>query len=205
MKFRRRASMLAVVCALAGVLSACSGQEDSPDTDRVVLTPVAKGAGQAAGNPVGDGTQTTVRGYRLRAVRLPGPRGPGPLSFRILDRSGDPVSAYEKEQTKLLHLYVVRNDLSEFRHVHPTLGKDGTWRGRVDLGSPGRWRLVAEFVPAGGDRPIVLGTAVRVPGTADKQGPNDTPAGDDSAGGDSDPATDGVVRVRLLTDGELGP
>jgi len=187
----------ATALTLALALAACSGKDAPADDDRIVLTPVADGAGQAAGNPVGDGTRAAVKGYRLEAVRLPGADGPGPLSFRITDRSGTPVTRYEKEQTKLLHLYVVRDDLAAFRHVHPELGDDGTWRGRVDLGTPGRWRVVTEFVPKGSDRPIVLGATVRVPGA---WSPTRVPRGDDAMSAD-----DGVVSVRVLDTGSVGP
>lgn len=140
----------AALLALAPVLAGC-GSDDTPSTDgdRIVLTP-AKDGGKGVtpiGNPIGDGTTAQVRGYRMADVRLPAADGPGEVSFRILDRSGRPLTTYTEEQTKLLHLYVVRDDLAEFRHLHPVLGDDGTWRGQVDLGAPGRWRVVAELIP----------------------------------------------------------
>ena len=80
-------------------------------------------------------------------TRLPRSAGQvGEVSFRILDRAGDPVTEYVEEQTKLLHLYVVRGDYGVFRHLHPTLGEDG------------RWRVVAEAFgyPAGMPRQMAL-------------------------------------------------
>jgi len=189
------AALLALVLVLAGC-----GSDDTPSTDgdRIVLTP-AKDGGQGVtpiGNPVGDGTTAQVRGYRMADVRLPPADGPGEVSFRILDRDGRPLTTYTEEQTKLLHLYVVRDDLAEFRHLHPALGDDGTWRGQVDLGAPGRWRVVAELIPKGSDVPLVLGQTLTVPGAWT---PAEVPRGESAETGD-----DGVVKVRLLAPGEVG-
>lgn len=189
----------AALLALAPVLAGC-GSDDTPSTDgdRIVLTP-AKDGGKGVtpiGNPVGDGTTAQVRGYRMADVRLPAADGPGEVSFRILDRSGRPLTTYTEEQTKLLHLYVVRDDLAEFRHLHPVLGDDGTWRGQVDLGAPGRWRVVAELIPQGSDVPLVLGQTLTVPGAWE---PAEVPRGESAETGD-----DGVVKVRLLAPGEVG-
>ncbi|MFJ9316301.1 hypothetical protein ACIRN4_19090 [Pimelobacter simplex] len=189
----------AALLALAPVLAGC-GSDDTPSTDgdRIVLTP-AKDGGKGVtpiGNPVGDGTTAQVRGYRMADVRLPAADGPGEVSFRILDRSGRPLTTYTEEQTKLLHLYVVRDDLAELRHLHPVLGDDGTWRGQVDLGAPGRWRVVAELIPQGSDVPLVLGQTLTVPGAWE---PAEVPRGESAETGD-----DGVVKVRLLAPGEVG-
>lgn len=190
--FVRRTTAALAVALLA--LAGCSSEKPADD-DRIVLTPAADGA-QTTRNPVGDGTAATVSGWTMGAVRLPGADRPGEVSFRITDATGKALTNYQPEQTKLLHLYVVRDDLAQFRHVHPTLGDDGTWRGRVDLGTPGRWRVVAEFIPEGGDRPVVLGTVLRVPGSWRAE---PVPEGPEAATGD-----DGVVRARLLDQGEVG-
>lgn len=193
---RRTTALTTLLLLLGGAATACSGDEPSADPDRIVLTPVEEGAGQATGTPEGDGTSATVEGYTIRDVRLPDPEGPGEVSFRIVDADGETVTDYEPEQTKLLHLYVVRDDLAQFRHVHPELGDDGLWRGRVDLGGPGRWRVVAEFVPTGAEQPIVLGSVLRVPGAWEAEV---VPAGDTAS-----TSNDGVVRARLLARGTVG-
>ncbi|WP_408896289.1 hypothetical protein ACJ5H2_15380 [Nocardioides sp. R1-1] len=198
----RRRALLAALAAPLLVLSlaGCSGDDPADaEPDRIVLKPAEDGGtgAQPVGNPVGDGTAAEVEGYRMVGVRLPGPDGTGDVSFRILDPAGAPLTDYTEEQTKLLHLYVVRDDLAEFRHLHPQLADDGTWTARVDLGSPGRWRVVAEFIPAGASRPLVLGTTLSVEGDWT---PVDVPRGEAARVGD-----DGVVRARLLADAEVGP
>lgn len=201
----RRTTSLAGLLLLLTAASACSEQPPAADPDRIVLKPAADGAGHShapgqehsAQGPLGDGTQSSVGGYRIADVRLPGADRAGDLSFRILGRDGAPVTEYVEEQTKLLHLYVVRADLSAFRHVHPELGADGTWRARVDLGQPGRWRVVAELTPQGESRPHVLGTSVAVPAPAGVERVA-APQGRAATG------ADGVVEVRVLGRGSVG-
>jgi hypothetical protein len=195
---RRTTVALAAALTLAAGLTACSSGEPA-DPDRIVLTPAKDGGSgvQPVGNPVGDGTSTDVEGYRMTDVRLPGAEGTGDVSFRILAPSGDPLMTYTEEQTKLLHLYVVRDDLSQFRHLHPILADDGTWTARVDLGAPGRWRVVAEFIPEGSTTPLVVGTTLRVAGAWT---PVAVPRGDEAETGE-----DGVLEARLLAAGETGP
>lgn len=195
--FRRTTAALACFVLAVG-LAGCSGDQGDDggsDPDRLVVTPVTDGSTSGL-SPRGDGIHASVAGYTIEDVRLPGADRTGEVSFRIVDKAGKALTDYTPEQTKLLHLYVVRDDLGEFRHVHPELGDDGTWRGRVDLGSAGWWRVVTEFIPEGADRPVVLGTSLRVPGKAE---PVVVPAGDAAATSD-----DGVVQVALDGHGEVG-
>jgi hypothetical protein len=165
---RRR--LAAAVLLATGVLAGCS-DDPPPDSDRVVLSPAEEGhthTGTGADAlPVGTGTTPQAGGYRLELVgALPRPGQPGDVSFRVHDRDGVAVTTYTPEQTKDLHMYVVRSDLAEFRHLHPTMAPDGTWTGRVALATPGSYRVVVEFTP--GDDPdarhVVLGATALVPG-----------------------------------------
>lgn len=193
-----------MLLAAALVLAGCSDDEPERDDDVTVLSPPSSSgeghthaSGAEAETAVGDGTQPSAGGYSLVDVRLPRRSGePGDLTFRIVDRHGRPVREYVEEQTKLLHLYVVRNDLEDFRHLHPELGKDGTWTARVALGGPGLYRVLAEFTPGrdpdGGH--VVLGRTARLPGLWQPVEP---------AGGAV--ADDGVVRVAVDDPLEAGP
>ncbi len=159
--------------------------------------------------PVGDGTQAYEVGYTLADVRLPARSGEtGEVSFRIDTFRGRAQTAFLVEQTKELHLYVVREDLSVFRHLHPSMAADGTWSAPVSLPSTGRYRVIAEFVAedAGGNGDhVILGRTVAVTDGEDVAG------ADDTGGHTAVPVTnlDPVVRVevtqvpRVGSDGRL--
>jgi hypothetical protein len=89
------------------------------------------------------------------------------VSFRILTSDGAPLTRYLVDQTKELHLYVVRSDLAVFRHLHPTMDEQGTWAAPVTLPEPGQYRVIAEFVardPGGDGDHVMLGKTGTVPG-----------------------------------------
>lgn len=194
---------LSLALALTLVLSGCSDDEPTAegDQERIVLTP-AEGEGghthapgqEHAGTPLGNGTTATAGGYTIDEVTLPEADGPGEVSFQIVDKDGQPLTSYVEEQTKLLHLYVVRSDLGAFRHLHPALDDTGTWRTQVDLGAAGAWRVIAEFKPDGGASPIIIGRELTVPGKA--PAPATIPTGEAGLLAD-----DGVVQVRVLDGG----
>jgi hypothetical protein len=142
----------------------------------VVLTGCTSGAGDDAGHthaggaivslPVGDGTEAEEVGYRLADVRLPARAGvTGEVSFHVETFRGEPLTSYIEELTKDLHLYVVRDDLAVFRHLHPEMDEDGTWRAPVSLPATGDYRVIAEFVArdeGGNGDHVILGDTVSV-------------------------------------------
>lgn len=190
---------------LAIGLAGCSSTESpSTEPDRVVLQPPSESAaghthapGTTDAGPLGDGTRVAVGAYRLADAAVAGDvDAMQTVSFRLLGPDG-PVTELEVEQTKLVHLYVVRTDLAVFRHLHPVLVDErrGVWETRVDLGEPGDYRVIAEVRPTGSDRPVVLGGVATV--TGDWQ-PEPMPSV-------TGVAHDGVVRVAVDGTGEVGP
>jgi hypothetical protein len=116
----------------------------------------------AAGHDVG-GLEATADGYTLVADQPQLAPGRQLLTFTIVGPDGEPVTAYDEQHKRDLHLIVVRRDLTGFQHVHPALDPStGEWQVRVDL-TPGAWRVLADFVPAGAEQ-LVLGTDLLVPG-----------------------------------------
>ncbi|MBM0239502.1 hypothetical protein JNW88_24395 [Micromonospora sp. ATA32] len=105
------------------------------------------------------GLLVSDRGYTLEPLTAPA----GQFAFRITGPDGRPVTRYDVAHDKLMHLIVARRDLSGFRHVHPELAADGTWRVTSPLAGPGVWRAFADFTPTGGE-PLTLGVDVTVPG-----------------------------------------
>lgn len=204
MTSRRPAPVLAAGLAAALLVGCGGGEEPAPAGDRIVISPARPGQGhthapgQGHGDRTGDGHRARAGGYALTDVRLPAAGAPGDLSFRILS-GGEPVTEYVEEQTRLLHLYLVREDLGVFRHLHPELDRAGTWRARVDLPTAGRYRLLGEFVPEGAGQ-VVLGTEVEVPGP-DPTGTAAEPVGDPTAAANDD----GVVRISIDEPLAVGP
>ncbi|MGW0907036.1 hypothetical protein [Streptomyces sp. NPDC002853] len=81
------------------------------------------------------------------------------------DGRGENVTAYEKEHGKELHLIVASQDLTTYRHLHPTRAADGTWSTPVELPEAGGYRVFADFKPAGAKEGLTLGADLAVAGT----------------------------------------
>ena len=107
----------------------------------------------------------------MRDVRVPARSGVrGEVGFVIEDFEGNPQTEFLEEQTKQLHLYVVRDDDEVFRHLHPTMAEDGAWTAPVTLPAGGDYRVIAEFVAedeGGNGDHVILGTTGTVRGPAD--------------------------------------
>ncbi|MEV5211531.1 hypothetical protein AB0K35_29055 [Micromonospora sp. NPDC053740] len=126
--------------------------------DDAATTPTADERG-GTGDRLPGGLLVSEHGYTLEPVDAPA----GEFAFRIAGPDGRPVTRYDVAHDKQMHLIVARRDLSGFRHVHPELAPDGTWRVDTPLAGPGQWRAFADFTPTGGE-PLTLGVDVTVPG-----------------------------------------
>ncbi|SCL17349.1 hypothetical protein [Micromonospora inyonensis] len=105
------------------------------------------------------GLLVSDRGYTLTPVSTSG----GEFAFRVTGPDGHAVTSFDEAHDKRMHLIVARRDLAAFRHVHPAMDPDGTWRVDSPLGEPGIWRAFADFTPTGAE-PLTLGVDVAVPG-----------------------------------------
>ena len=107
-------------------------------------------------------------GYKFSPTAATLPSGAAQrFSFQILDPTLAPQKRYSLDQTKLLHLYAVRRDLTNFQHVHPDLATDGTWSTSLNLANSGPYRVVADFIAVDGNGskvPLALGVDLSVPG-----------------------------------------
>lgn len=72
---------------------------------------------------------------------------PTTLTFTVLAADESALTHFQVEQTKLLHLILVRSDLTSYQHIHPSLASDGTWTVPVTFPQGGSYRMVADFVP----------------------------------------------------------
>ena len=104
-------------------------------------------------------------GYQLTAVTAPTDTSTeGNLSLTITGPNGNPVTDFELEHEKELHLIAVRADGQHFRHVHPEMNDDGTWTIPWQWEAAGTYRIFADFVPADASQGLTLSTSVQVGG-----------------------------------------
>ena len=170
---------VSIAVALAGaLLVGCSSNGSEQDGQVEQGHTHASGQGHTS-LAVGDGTRVSEVGYSLAGlqVRERGD-GIGEVRFRIDDYEGEPVTDYVEELTKELHLYLVNDDLTVFRHLHPTRGDDGTWTAPFDVPDAGGYRVVTEFVAVdegGNGDHVVLGRPLALPAGD----PGDTAAEDE--------------------------
>jgi hypothetical protein len=143
------------------------------DTDISSLTagaPAAPGdpGSMAAMTPLApnaDGLRRTAAGLTLEPAskRLTAGRTTT-WRFTIRDAAGKPVTRFERDQTKLLHLIVARRDLTGYQHLHPVLDRAGEFSVPITIGRPGTYRAIADFVTEG--KRYVLGVDLKAPGSA---------------------------------------
>jgi hypothetical protein len=113
--------------------------------------------------PGSDGLRSQLAGLRLAPLSHMLTAGASTTwRFRIISCDGHPVRHFDRDNTKLLHLIVVRTDLSGYQHLHPTLGSDGTFTIKLRTPRAGAYRAIADFVIGG--RKYVLGTTLTAPG-----------------------------------------
>jgi Domain of unknown function (DUF4396) len=108
----------------------------------------------AAADPV-RGLSVAEGGMRVEMASSTARAGiPTTLEYRVVDEGGNPVTDFEIEHTKPMHLIVVRRDLTGFQHLHPTMRADGTWTTPVTLPEAGSYRVYADFVNDGENRTL---------------------------------------------------
>jgi Heavy metal binding domain len=68
------------------------------------------------------------------------------------------VTKFEIVHEKLIHLFVLSENLEYFAHIHPALQRDGAFLQKVCLPYGGMYRLVADFYPSGSVPQLATGT-----------------------------------------------
>jgi hypothetical protein len=115
------------------------------------------------------GLAVAAGGYTLVADTAPFVAGtPRSFRFRVYGQNRTPATTFAVAHDKLMHLIVVRRDLTGYQHLHPTMAPDGTWSIDLRLPEPGVWRAYADFsaVGAGGAAtPVTLGIDLTAAGT----------------------------------------
>ncbi|GAA2336201.1 hypothetical protein [Streptomyces cuspidosporus] len=179
-----------------GVGEIAPGPSSAAHQEHTDASPAERGGGHGQGHGQGHeqghegaeparpgGLQISERGYTLdlKTPRLTAGES-ADLRFAIVqDTTGRPVTAYDREHEKELHLIVASRDLTTFRHLHPTRAADGTWSTPVELPEAGGYRVFADFTPKGGEG-LTLGADLGVSGAYEPAEPP-APATTASVGG----------------------
>ncbi|MDJ0344916.1 hypothetical protein QMK19_30305 [Streptomyces sp. H10-C2] len=182
---RRRALAAAGTAAvLAVTLAACGSSSDSSSTPGMDHGAKPTASSSASTSPsmgdmpgmdhmaAGNGLADNKDGYRLTSKDTTLPAGKqAAYRFAVAGPDGKPVTAFALDQTKRMHFYAIRSDLTGFQHIHPTMAANGTWTADLDTLAPGSWRMFTSFTPdsgAGKGTALVLSRTTTVPGTATK-------------------------------------
>ncbi|MDQ0578061.1 hypothetical protein [Streptomyces rishiriensis] len=181
---RRRALAAAgTAAALALTLAACGSSDDSsmpgmdhgakPSTSASASTSPSTGDMPGMDHMAkGNGLSDTKDGYRLTSQDATLPAGKqAAYRFAVTVPDGKPVTGFAVDQTKRMHFYAIRSDLTGFQHIHPAMAADGAWTADLAALAPGSWRMFASFNPDSGSgkgNDFVLSRTVTVPGTATK-------------------------------------
>lgn len=135
----RPAALFGVLAALSVVLATC-GAPPSTATVRAAAIPYLHEATDST-----EGLTWTAEGYTFDSSISVLDSG-GVYHFRILGPDGSATKSFEIEATKLLHFYAIRDDLTGFTHVHPTMASDGTWSVVLPGQEPGPHHVYATML-----------------------------------------------------------
>ncbi|WP_088067276.1 hypothetical protein [Gottfriedia luciferensis] len=76
------------------------------------------------------------------------------LNIQVNNLNGKPVSQFELEHEKLMHLIVVSKDLSFFDHLHPQYNGKGLFTVTPNFPYGGEYKLFADFIPMGSTKNV---------------------------------------------------
>ena len=76
------------------------------------------------------------------------PEAEATFTFRVRAPGGRLVDRFEIVHEKLLHVFLVSENLEFFAHVHPEPGAGGTFQLKVRFPFGGMYRLLADYYPA---------------------------------------------------------
>lgn len=154
---------------LFGGAWAAGAADGPPDTEKLSNGP-AHGTGHdetpaaPPADPALPGLAASANGYRFDLAQTTVTTGATePFRFRILGPGNAPVTAFDIEHDKRLHLVLIRRDSAQYQHLHPDMTADGTWSVPLTVTSAGSYRVFADFQPSGGKK-TTLGADVQAAG-----------------------------------------
>ncbi len=160
---RRAAAAFAVLLIALLTLFACAPNSST----------TAGGASPPSSTALSLGLVSSSEGYTFQSSIQTLPAGStGVYSFEIIGPGGKPVppADFIVSETKLLHFYAVRADVSGFNHIHPSIAPDGAWSTTASeplVLEPGPHRVFVQFEVRDSDgliHSLILSRTLDVPG-----------------------------------------
>jgi len=134
---------------------------DSPDGETAFVCPMhpdytldIAGTCPRCGMALVRGAPFDVRDYGLDLTTEPKvvhAGKPARWQFRISHPgTGERILKFETVHERQFHLFVISQDMTHFQHIHPELQQDGTWVIDVTVPKAGYYKVLSDFLPAGG-------------------------------------------------------
>lgn len=96
--------------------------------------------------------KSAMQTHSIWKTTIQKPNTDGEIQIQIQDHSGKPVSDFDINHEKKLHLIIVSEDLSYFNHVHPEFKGNGEFTIDTKMPKPGKYKLIADYIPKGGEQ-----------------------------------------------------
>ena len=108
--------------------------------------------------------------FRVELISSPkNPKASEPADLQLIvrerDRPKDIFTTFEQTHEELMHLIIVRDDLTQFSHEHPVLGTDGVFRLHYAFPVSGEYHLFADVAPKGAGSQVLM-AKLKVSGNA---------------------------------------
>lgn len=159
----RTRHIFAIAALTAITLTSCSNSADEQAPAPVESTASAADHHLHAR---GDGTISAVQGVTFELDGQTYTAGKKNVMTFKITRGGETITDFVEAHTKMMHVVVVRDDLSAYQHLHPEMSADGTWTMPITFPTGGSYRIVTDFKIAEGalDINYILGGDVVVDG-----------------------------------------
>ncbi len=86
------------------------------------------------------------------------PGQPQVFTIQVRTASGNPVTNFQIQHEKLMHLILVSNDLNTFQHLHPNYLGRGKFQVTATLPSDGQYTAFMDYVPKGSAQRVEVAT-----------------------------------------------
>jgi hypothetical protein len=164
------AVLAAAACGSTNTTSSGGGMPGMGSSPMMSASPMASNMPGMGDSDMytGTGLAATASGFTFKPATTKLASGKKTsFAFAIRDSMGTTLKDFADDQTKLMHFYLIRSDLTGFQHIHPTMAADGTWTATLAPQEAGTWRAYASFIAkdmSGKQVPLVLSAPLTVSG-----------------------------------------